>query len=158
MTDIPPSRYKVVERGRRLVVIDTRSGRAVTHDRPSLPARATTTTTSSSSVPMAKPSPVAQARRTEFDGRAQLVTQPFYDRKGPRTLALDPGGADMVQGVRVIGILLVLVFAGLAFVWPWLLLAPLMLTQRPVRDGIRSAVTTWLDRYDHAATDSSSVG
>ena len=32
MTDAPPSRYKVVERGRRLVVVDTRTGQPATRD------------------------------------------------------------------------------------------------------------------------------
>lgn len=146
MSEAPPSRYKVVERGRRLVVIDSATGEEVTHGR---------TARERGAAPAPKPSP--GMRRTGFDGRARFTTHRFYDLKGPRTLALNPVGADQVRGVRATAVIVAVAFVALALSWPWLLILPVVLAQRPVRDGIRRIATKWLDQFDQVApTDSSS--
>lgn len=133
-TEPPPGRYRVVEKGRRLVVIDTTTGQAATRDA----------------------TPAAQQGRLErasFDGRSTLTTHPFYDLKGPRTLDLDPGGTVLMKQVRVgIGIASVVIVVAVVFA-PWLAVLPVFLLLQPVtRNGLRRRVTDWLDRYDADAS------
>ncbi|URW75215.1 hypothetical protein M9980_11780 [Sphingomonas donggukensis] len=128
----PPPRYRVVEQGRRLVVIDTVTGAPAARS-PTAPE---------------PPSAPSGLTRTAFDGRATLVTHPLYDAKGPRTLTLSGEEARLIDGVRVVAIGGAMMFVALALFFPWLLLAPLAFTDRRVRRGLRAAVTRWLDRYD----------
>jgi hypothetical protein len=112
-TEPPPSRYRVIERGRRLEVIDTMAGR-----RPPLAyvpeARAAPTDALPvpeipayrPSAPVTAPPPgmiaapdflrnVAQTvcgERRDETGVLLLDTARWYDGKGPRTIALDPEG------------------------------------------------------------------
>ncbi len=70
---MPPTRFRVIERGRRLVVIDTRAA-----------------------------GPVAGAgpQRTRFDGGGEVVTAALYDDKAPRTLRLDAARLRIVGWCR----------------------------------------------------------
>lgn len=136
-TQPPPSRYRVVEQGRRLVVIDTQTGRPAVSGHDPAPAPDTT--------------PLGP-ERIAFDGRAVLVTRPFYDDKAPRRLILDEGTARWLENARSLGIgaavlavvatvftpalLAVLVFAAIALVNP------------KTRAAARKPITAWLDRYD----------
>ena len=132
--DPPPGRYRVVEKDRRLIVIETATGAPVAR-RP---------------VPDARPG-VAQ---TMFDGRATLTTRAFYDAKGPRTLTLDPGATALLGRLRLVGIAAALLYVIAAVALPWiLLLIPLLASQPKLRAAARTAATRWLDRY--AATGSS---
>ena len=122
MTDIPPPRYRIVERDRRLEVIDTH------RDAPDGSAR--------------RPAlPLPRPRRTGFDGRAELTTHQFYDDKGPRTLVLDPGSAAMIRYARAAAT------AGvIAAIWmPCLLALPFALFADGVRKPLRAGITRWLD-------------
>jgi len=118
VTEVPPSRYRVVERGRRLEVIDTRAEGAA-------PAR----TATSSPGPGPAPGPASADRRpglpdkVRFDGTREWTTHGFYDAGGPRRVRLGPVamqalGYGVIAAVVAIVALVVLagpgVLAGLA--------------------------------------------
>lgn len=136
-TQPPPSRYRVVEKGRRLVVIDTLTGEP-----------ATSGAKNGATTPVATPLIPARPERTAFDGRSRLVTHPIYDDRGPRALDLDEGATLLINGVRVclIGGAIMLVIA--AIFLPWLIIVPVILLNPKTRAAIRAPVTAWLDRYD----------
>ncbi|WP_097062800.1 hypothetical protein [Sphingomonas guangdongensis] len=133
----PPSRYRVVERDRRLVVIDTRTGQPASGEAAPLPAK------------RALPS---LPDRTSFDGRATLVTHPLYDDKGPRELVLDPAASTMLgrAGLVLAVAAIATVIAAVAFP-PLLILVVLLLNPQP-RRRLRAAITRWLDRYDASSS------
>lgn len=127
MTAIPPPRYRIVERDRRLEVIDTR-GAAPDKRATRLPA-----------LPLPKP------RRTGFDGRAELTTHPFYDDNGPRTMMLDPGSAAMIGHAKLAAIVAVMAVVIVAIWMPWLIALPFALLADGVRKPVRAGITRWLD-------------
>ena len=131
-TQPPPSRYRVVEQGRRLVVIDTLTGEPATRAAPE---------TAKTALPTAP-------ERTDFDGRSTLVTHPLYDDKAPRTLTLDPGATRLIENGRTALIAVAVFYVALVIAFPWLLLAPVALLNPRVRRVPRAFVTQWLDRYD----------
>lgn len=132
----PPSRYRVVERGRRLEVIDTRQ-RGVARA-PADPARR-------GSIADRLP------RRIAFDGSARLVTARFYDDKGPRTIALDPANATIVRWAEIGLILVAAICVALVVFAPWLLVVIPLLADKRVRQPVRAAVTRWLDTVEREA-------
>ncbi|MFD1789649.1 hypothetical protein ACFSC3_19005 [Sphingomonas floccifaciens] len=131
----PPSRYRVVEEGRRLVVIDTRTGESATRGRDALPER----------VPLGP-------ERIAFDGRAVLVTRPFYDDKGPRRLVLDEGTAAWLENARSLAIGGVVLAVVLTIFIPSLMalfvIGAVALANGRTRATLRSYATSWLDRYE----------
>lgn len=136
----PPSRYRVVEKDRRLVVIDTLTGEVAARGRDAV--KQTT-----AAAPLGP-------ERIAFDGRAVLVTRPFYDRKAPRRLVLDEGTTRRLELARSAGVALAVVtivaivfLPSIAFM---LLVLAIALANGRTRDGARGAVTTWLDRFDTA--------
>lgn len=134
MADAPPSRYKVVERDRRLVVIDSWAGgdgpRDASATQPAKPALA---------------APLAISK-TAFDGRSTLRTLALYDANGPRAIPLDPGTAALISGARVAIAIAVLAMAAAAIAYPAaLLIVPVMLSKH-VRAPVRKRITAWLDR------------
>jgi len=89
MTEVPPSRYRVVERGRRLEVIDTRvegAGQTRREVLRGLP------------------------NKTRFDGTREWTTRGWYDANGPRRVRLGPVGVQML-GYGVIAAVVVIVAA-----------------------------------------------
>lgn len=81
--DVPPSRYRVVERGRRLEVIDTAAPAAPRVSRP---------------VPREPGEPTTVGwlpKQVRFDGTRRWTTHPLYDGKGPRTVTIVPGAAPL---------------------------------------------------------------
>lgn len=133
-TQPPPPRYRVVEQGRRLVVIDTLTG-----------------------TPAARPAPDAAApvpklprapEPTDFGGRSTLVTHPLYDDRAPRTLELDEAATQTVATLRMVALGAAVAFAiGVVFA-PWLIMVPIALVNPRTRAALRAPVTRWLDRFD----------
>lgn len=147
VTAIPPSRYKVVERGRRLVVIDTLTGQPAAREPVSAPEPAPT--------PMDRPvdgadRPVTETAPRRIDdrsGAAVFTTSRLYDLKGPREIVIDDRYNDLigraVGGVAVATIGLVLIATMTS---PWVALLPFVaLTQPKVRAAIRQWITARLD-------------
>lgn len=146
MTDAPPGRYKVVERGRRLVVIDTRTGRPATHEsRPAPP-----------SPPVSLPAGIERESPRSIDdksGHAVLTTSRLYDLKGPRRIVISEAASNRMNR-SIGGIVIVLIaFAILALFFPLLLLLPVALLFQPrARAAFRGWMTARLDDADQAAS------
>ncbi|MBX9731981.1 MAG: hypothetical protein K2X59_11690 [Sphingomonas sp.] len=132
----PPSRYRIYERHRRLVVVDQWAHGARSVHSP---------------VTFAGSSPTKQTRvgkldRIAFDGRTAFTTHPLFDAKGPRTIILDAGSASTIKGIKIALVAGAAAIVTLGFVAPFLLLPLVILFQRKMRDLLRSAATAWLDR------------
>ena len=132
----PPSRYRVVEQGRRLVVIDTRAGESAIRDR----------------APAVQDAAPLGPERIAFDGRAVLVTRPIYDDKAPRRLVLDEGTARWLENARsiAIGVAVLAVVAAIFVpsIIAVLVIGSVALANPKTRAGLRKPITAWLDRYD----------
>jgi len=150
MAGAPPPRYRVVERGRRLEVIDTWANtRPAAQAIPEPGARPRD---------LAAPPPssgaAAAARKL---GKTSFRTQAWYDDKGPRELLLDTGGERQIDIARN-GLALALVILVLAGIFWWWFLVPVFffLFSKQGRTAARAAVTRWLDRLDQATSASPS--
>lgn len=140
VTEIPPSRYKVVERDRRLVVIDTLTGRPASAPGPVPPP--------DRARPSDRPITEDEPRRIDDRSGAQiLTTSPLYDLKAPRRVVMGDRFNEKIGaaiGGWLIGLFLAFVIAFLFF--PWLLLVPVALLLQPkVRAAIRIWITARLD-------------
>jgi len=153
----PPSRYKVVERGRRLEVIDTRTGK---------PA--------SSSVPL----PLAGGARGGGDlGRGRdgdlsgppasgrgatgagagvdseiFLTRRWFDDKAPRAIRMNYANRARLLSLRWGVAIAVALLVGLSFLfWPLAIFLVFALATGPkLRAQLRAASTSWLDGLDQA--------
>jgi hypothetical protein len=152
----PPSRYKVVERGRRLEVIDTRTGR---------PA--------SSSVPLSgRRGGDARERRDDLSGpptafeinsgakagSAGIDTDSFstsrwYDDKAPRRIRLNYTNRQRLLSLRWGAAIAVALLVVLSFLfWPLAILLVVALAAGPkLRAQLRTGSTRWLDGFDQTA-------
>jgi hypothetical protein len=146
MTAMPPSRWKVVEQGRRLVVIDTLTGQPATRA-PVVPAdggHRRDTPPAAKPVEAANPSDVDDA-----SGAAVWTTSRLYDLKGPRRIVMTEASAQ--QGSKRIGgwIIATMAFVVAAFVFPLLWAVPVLALLQPrLRLVIRQAITARLDEID----------
>lgn len=149
--DMPPSRYKVVEKGRRLVVIDRLTGEQVRHQLPGPPPARTAEPPTSR---MAQPRPESRAPapaprpRTGGAGTA-FITARWYDDKAPRTLSLSDD-ASMALGIMgAVAVVLALgAFYFIGFVA--MVVFAVILGQKGVRAALRRGTTAWLDTLDTA--------
>lgn len=127
-TEPPPSRYRVVERGRRLEVIDTRVTGAVPGGQP-----------------------MREARRPRREGGidSSFTTARFYDDKAPRRIAFDAAARDRLGRLRLVAMIAAMAWVMLAVWQPWVALAPLaILASNGPRRTTRQRLTRWLDRYE----------
>lgn len=138
MTDMPPSRFRVVERGRRLVVIDTQAAKAPPARRTDLPRPASDKTEARFQLP----------EKIRFDGAASWTTDRFYDAKGPRALTLDAGAMQRLRFAGAGLVALVILWVLVASFAPPLWGAPLLLLNPKMRQTMRDRVTAWLDELD----------
>lgn len=145
--DMPPSRYKVVERGRRLIVIDRRSGVPVSGTPPEQKARFDELTRrlqlpEPGRRPSESPRP---SSATALPGQTSVfTTQHWFDDKAPRRVRLNEKN-QTAAGLTMVGIIIALFFGLLWLGWLILPVAAFLLLQSGVRKGIRKAVTAWLD-------------
>ena len=135
MTDIPPPRYRIVERGRRLEVTDMWQNGA----RPAHIAY---------SKDMARPSPgkltaLPRLRTVKFDGTSELTTARWFDDKGPRHITLS---GETLQPIWVFFVLGMVALVAVAIFVPALLLAVAAVGSAKTRATARSIITGWLDR------------
>lgn len=147
VTDVPPSRYKVVERDRRLVVIDTLTGKPASAPGPIPPADRQDHPPSPIERPVAEDEP----RRIDDRSGAQiLTTSRLYDLKAPRRIVMGDRFNEKFGGV--IGGWLVGLFIAfsIAFIFfPWLIVLPFVLALQPkLRAGIRTWITARLDEVE----------
>jgi hypothetical protein len=149
-TQPPPSRYKVVERGRRLEVIDTRTGAPV---RPS---------GGGSPPPLDPPRRRLLAPRMAPLGMAQgkggagidadtFVTKPFYDAKAPRTIRINFVTRKRLDSVRFGGALVIALLVAFGFLfWPISIGVFGLLLSEKARAKLREASTRFVDTLDEA--------
>ena len=134
----PPPRYRVIERGRRLEVIDTATGEPVQAPTPGTPA----TRPGTARWP-------TWPEQQGFDGRALLTTHHWYDGKAPRRLLLDPGTVQWIGAAKAAALILAMGLVLLAVAAPAalvVLVLPLALLSSR-RDALRQVATGWLDRF-----------
>ncbi len=131
----PPSRYRIYERDRRLVVVDSWVEGRPDADMPGLAPRA-----------RRRAMPFGRLNRVAFDGRMRLTTHTLLDNKAPRTIVLDPGSAATIERLKLVAAVLIAILVFVAVTAPFALLALLALAQPRVRTRIRAAITAWFDR------------
>lgn len=165
--DVPPSRYRVVEKDRRLVVLDTYNGNMpVTGTVVPPPAPPARMRLDRASPRMAAPArarldrheaaePVTQddiaadvrrAAQAVRSGTAQpiLTTLAWFDNKGPRRILLNPNSSG--SGGVILAVIAIFLMAGIFLIgWPLVVVLGFILLQPGTRKGLRSAITAWLD-------------
>lgn len=163
---MPPTRFRVVERGRRLEVIDTATGQSIggkaRFDRAGSSVDAAREDTplmldqvvGRVSVPRTKPVPKLGA--IHLDGNASVTTRAFYDDRGPRTITLDPARATMLRWAAFALLVVLIVTPALLLMLAWssvpLLFALAVVAFNPkVRERLRAGVTSLIDRYTDPA-------
>lgn len=143
MSEPPPPRYKVVERGRRLEVIDTWNGNAPVGHKPPVPAPVLPA--SPAAAPLSAPSsPQIDAR-----GRRRFTTSGWYDARGPRVLLLDADGERQLDNARavLVAVAVAIVLLGLLW-WPLLIMLAIVAGQPRARNNLRKGAAEWLDSID----------
>ncbi|MGN6279060.1 MAG: hypothetical protein ACTHM8_10115 [Sphingomonas sp.] len=123
--EAPPPRQRVIERGGRLVVID-----------------------SGAQTPMRRETTGGPTfRQTAFDGRGILTTRTWYDAKGPRRLAVDPTTGRIARLAPIVAGVALLALAGLLVAFPYALVAiPAFVRPKPWK-ALKARITGYLDRF-----------
>lgn len=164
--DVPPSRYRVVERGRRLVVLDTHNGNAPVAPTPrALDALAKERPRALAAARRPGPSPADPRPRREAAARPirsgaadpVLATQPWFDDKAPRRILLEDrklGAMGLVVAVALTLVVIAIVSIG----WPVLLVLGGLAFTPSVRKGLRRAVTRYLDDAGQEVGSGDSAG
>lgn len=156
--DMPPSRYRVEERGRRLVVIDRASGRAVSPGKSPLPLTDADGLIKRRRLAVAPPSSGQRAQPWRFGLKQpqatpdSFVTRSWFDAKAQRSIKLNYIAHSRLATLRFGGaILIALLVTGSVLFWPWfpLILAALLAPQKS-RSQLREASTRWIDGFDQA--------
>jgi hypothetical protein len=152
-TQPPPSRYKVVERGRRLEVIDTRTGvpvRSFGGTAPPVVEKPSRRRWNFS--PHTPPLGVGRGRGGAGIDADTFVTKPFYDEKAPRTIRINYVTRKRLDGVRFGGAIAIALLVAFAFLfWPLALGVVGFLLSDKVRQRLRAASTRFVDTLDQAA-------
>ena len=134
--EAPPTRYKVVERDRRLVVIDTRTGAPVREhgdgSRPALPV---------------------QRSPAGVDDGSVFTTSAWYDEKAPRTIRMNFTTLQQIKNARFVAALVVALCIAFSYwLWPFFpFLLVVLLVQPKLRRQARASATRWIDGLDQAA-------
>lgn len=139
----PPTRYKVVERGRRLEVIDTWTGEVATPQ-----TRAAEQRSNGSAPPVTRAMPATLTQR----GQRILRTAPWYDAKGPREIVLNQAAEGKLKAIQIGLALTALILVAIVFnFWPLLFIAGFTLARGTVRQQLRTAATRIVDDLDQTA-------
>lgn len=157
----PPGRYKVVERGRRLEVIDSRTGQPAAGTRSPVPPA-----DAPPREPGAAPSRWAGLRRRRPPAATAFVTRPFYDAHAPRRVPINFRVRARFRTLRfAIAVGVALFVAASLLLWPVVPVVPIAALAAPrVRETLRAASTRFVDALieeaggDQAGTRASSVG
>lgn len=125
-----------MERGRRLVVIDTKTGQPAVREavvRASPPIDA----------PAARPiETLAPHSIDDRSGSAILTTSRLYDLKGPRRIVMSDNFSNRLGRALTGWLIALFIFAAVtAIVFPWLLLLPVVLLFQP---KARAAFRQWI--------------
>ncbi len=145
--DMPPTRYRVVEQGRRLIVIDTQAGRSSAP--PVFVSRREMVSGRPDALEARRPQAGGAEPRGRYAGGEgfSFVTARWYDGAGPRRIRLDPDGTTQLIAVLLIG-LVVAGFLVTLIGWPILLVLGFLAFNPKVRAGLGKAGATWLTALD----------
>jgi hypothetical protein len=158
MMQPPPSRYKVVERGRRLEVIDTRTGEPASRSIP-LPraggtrgeiGRAPRDLTGPPASPASARGATGESAGIDTD---VFVTRSWFDDKAPRPIRMNFANRQRLLNLRWGAAIAVALLVALSFLfWPLAIMLVIALAAGPkLRAQLRAASTSWLDGFDQAA-------
>lgn len=150
--DMPPTRFRIVERDRRLIVIDTHADPGSERLRGMVPADRRRKRGGSVARGIAL---VLASGATTADGDPILETRPSYDDKAPRLIAIGPEAQRRVAIAAALQLVAIILFGVIAVESPAAILLPLAFLNEQVRGWARRRVTAWLDRVQ-AEADSSS--
>lgn len=158
MTPPRPTRYRVIERGRRLEVIDTWKEGGTPAPRGASPQSASRTlgppaARQGSTARDAVRAMAATQKRGHRHSRV-FTTSSWYDAKGPRPIVLGYEGEMRLKGLRFlagIGCVGALVLA--VFFWPMFLVAGFIALTRA--GSMRRGIAAWLDKINQPLADSS---
>jgi len=171
--DMPPTRYRVEERGRRLVVVDRATGRDVSQTKSPLPLAGGIGGGGNGDqkrqrLRIAPPPRGGGAQGWRFGIQRpaatpdSFVTRRWFDTKAPRTIKLNYTAHSRLAALRFGGaILIALLVTGSFLFWPWFpFTLAAVLTPQKTRESLRAASTRWLDGFDQAdaSASSSAVG
>ncbi len=156
MSTPPPSRYRVVERDRRLVVIDT-------WDKGGSPAAPLVSRPAQRGVIAARPSSgvgpllvnLACVGAADGESRPILMTMEYYDAKGPREIILSPPAARRLGRLLSRAAIALAVIAVLLWTFPYLLIllvGGFWFGTAALDSAAKPAVTRWLDGLEAQST------
>jgi len=160
MMQPPPPRYKVVERGRRLEVIDTRTGKPASSV-PLPPAGGVKGGAigrgRDGDLTGPPPAPPASGRGAKA-GSAGIdtdvfVTRRWFDDKAPRSIRMNYANRARLLNLRWGAAIAVALLVVLSFLfWPLAVMLVFALIFGPkLRAQLRVVSTRWLDGFDQAA-------
>ncbi len=162
--DAPGTRYKVVERGRRLEVIDTWNNNAPvkrvqpdpTQHAPQLDASSAAEAMRTRRYDRTPPIQAIRAPRVDQRGRGMLHTGAWYDDKGPRQILVTQAGEEKFRGLQIVALVALFIAAVMGFLfWPMLFIVPFFVMNEGTRKALRAASTKFLDGIDQPLTNSS---
>lgn len=147
--DMPPSRYKVVEEGRRLIVVDRQTGEPLKHQIHSKPHRRDQRYGLESLKREERPKPRPGRAGAGVGADRVFTTQSWYDNSAPRALVLtDNALAGLIAGGAILMTVATIAFFVLGF---FALFVLVFLTfQKGPRTAFRTAATTLLDSLPQA--------
>ena len=149
---MPPTRYRVIERGRRLIVIDNWSGAPVTGLPREQQARVDRLikalgAPAPGAAPPQTPRPPLQPAPGAAGDPKVLTTQPWLDDKAPRRVRVTQDGQGKLLAV-VFAAFFIVTLAYILFDWPGLVVLGFLIAQKGVRKAIRGALTSLLDGFE----------
>lgn len=149
---MPPTRYRVVERGRRLVVIDREDAGAVFRASPpempsSPPLGRAMKALAPGGVTGARPGITLNER-----GDRVIQTARWFDAKGPRRITIVGYHAQkLASNAQTVLTIAAVVYLVGGFILPMIYAVPLALLVKPARAQARSWLTQWFDALDQAS-------
>ncbi|CAN5533381.1 hypothetical protein BH10PSE14_BH10PSE14_12800 [soil metagenome] len=159
----PPSRYRVIERGGRLIVVDNwaKDGESPVVDpaTTSRPAAAPTGRAPAGMMPAAEGGllqrlvSIATVGAADPQGRPFWITSRWYDTKGPRNFALGPAGVRRLGGA-LLGVMALMVAVLISFFVIGLpMIVILGALAATIGKNLNTVVTRWIDRFEQLPPD-----
>ncbi|MBA17919.1 MAG: hypothetical protein CMN73_16460 [Sphingomonas sp.] len=165
--EAPPSRYRVIERNRRLEVVDTwNHGRPPATPRSPIPRNLGEERRPRDAAPNPGRNAAWQAPRTrssrvspigqDAEGRTLIRTAGWWDAKGPRTVTLRRNAVEEMQPLAALALVAAVVAIIVCLFQPWLFLVlGFALANSTIRERIRAGLAGVIDGVAQEATDAS---
>jgi len=153
----PPSRYRVIERGGRLIVIDTWDKGPTGGGESGAPA-AQRVAYPAAPLPMGPLATISRllvamacAGARDDTGRPILTTSAFYDEKAAREITLSPAGEQRLGQLLSLGALALVIGVAILWVFPFLFFVAVFggaMISRMAGSTARSITTRWIDKLE----------